>query len=207
MPDRIRILCVDDHPLMREGIAALIAKEADLALVAEASSGLEAIQQFREHRPDVTLLDIRLPDISGIDALIAIRDEDPSARVIMFTTSQGDVEIQRALRAGARGYMLKSTPPRELLEAIRNVHRGLTRIPAEVATHLAENLGTATLTARELEVLSSMASGNRNREIATTLGITEMTVKIHVRHVMEKLGARDRTEAVAIGVRRGIIHL
>ncbi|HEV7763487.1 MAG TPA: response regulator transcription factor [Thermoanaerobaculia bacterium] len=207
MPDRIRILCVDDHPLMREGIAALIAKEADLVLVAEASSGLEGIQQFREHRPDVTLLDIRLPDISGIDALIAIRKEDSGARVIMFTTSQGDVEIQRALRAGARGYMLKSTPPRELLDAIRNVHRGLTRIPADVATHLAENLAAAALTARELEVLSSMASGNRNREIAATLGITEMTVKIHVRHVMEKLGARDRTEAVAIGLRRGIIHL
>jgi DNA-binding NarL/FixJ family response regulator len=207
MPDRIRILCVDDHPLMREGIAALIAKEADLVLVAEASSGLEGIQQFREHRPDVTLLDIRLPDISGIDALIAIRNEDSSARVIMFTTSQGDVEIQRALRAGARGYMLKSTPPRELLDAIRNVHRGLTRIPAEVATHLAENLSAAALTARELEVLSSMASGNRNREIAASLGIAEMTVKIHVRHVMEKLGARDRTEAVAIALRRGIIHL
>lgn len=207
MPDRIRILCVDDHPLMREGIAALIAKEADLTLVAEASNGLEGIQQFREHRPDVTLLDIRLPDISGIDALIAIRKEDSGARVIMFTTSQGDVEIQRALRAGARGYMLKSTPPRELLDAIRNVHRGLTRVPAEVATHLAENLAAVALTARELEVLSSMASGNRNREIAASLGITEMTVKIHVRHLMEKLGARDRTEAVAIGLRRGIIHL
>lgn len=207
MPDRIRILCVDDHPLMREGIAALIAKEADLALVAEASTGLEAIQQFREHRPDVTLLDIRLPDISGIDALIAIRKEDGGARVIMFTTSQGDVEIQRALRAGARGYMLKSTPPRELLDAIRSVHRGLTRIPAEVATHLAENIGAEALTARELEVLSSMASGNRNREIAAALGIAEMTVKIHVSHVMEKLGAKDRTEAVAIGLRRGIIHL
>ncbi|MDP9194849.1 MAG: response regulator transcription factor [Acidobacteriota bacterium] len=207
MPERIRILCVDDHPLMREGIAALIAKEPDLALVAEASSGLEAIQQFREHRPDVTLLDIRLPDISGIDALIAIRKEDSSARVIMFTTSQGDVEIQRALRAGARGYMLKSTPPRELLDAIRNVHRGLTRIPAEVATQLAENLAAEALTARELEVLSSMACGNRNREIAANLGIAEMTVKIHVRHVMEKLGAKDRTEAVAIALRRGIIHL
>jgi DNA-binding NarL/FixJ family response regulator len=207
MPERIRILCVDDHPLMREGIAALIAKEPDLALVAEASSGLEAIQQFREQRPDVTLLDIRLPDISGIDALIAIRKEDSSARVIMFTTSRGDVEIQRALRAGARGYMLKSTPPRELLDAIRGVHRGLTRIPAEVATQLAENLAADALTARELEVLSSMAIGNRNREIAETLGIAEMTVKIHVRHVMEKLGAKDRTEAVAIALRRGIIHL
>ena len=207
MAERIRILCVDDHPLMREGIAALIAKEPDLALVAEAASGLEAIQQFREHQPDVTLLDIRLPDISGIDALIAIRKEDSSARVIMFTTSQGDVEIQRALRAGARGYMLKSTPPRELLDAIRSVHRGLTRIPAEVATQLAENLAADALTARELEVLSSMASGNRNREIAANLGIAEMTVKIHVSHVMEKLGATDRTEAVAIALRRGIIHL
>jgi DNA-binding NarL/FixJ family response regulator len=204
---RIRILTVDDHPLMREGIAAMIRSQADLLLVAEAANGAEALQRFREHQPDVTLMDIRLPDRSGIDTMIAIRAEFPDARILMLTTFEGDVEIQRALQAGARGYMLKSMPPSELLAGIREVHAGRKRIPPEVAAQLAEHLGEEALTARELEVLRQVAAGNRNKDIAGRLFIAEETVKVHVKHIMEKLGARDRTEAVAIGLRRGIIQL
>jgi DNA-binding NarL/FixJ family response regulator len=204
---RIRILTVDDHPLMREGTAAMIKSQADMLLVAEAADGREAIQRFREHQPDVTLMDIRLPDRSGIDAMMAIRSEFPEARILMLTTFEGDAEIQRALQAGARGYMLKSMPPGELLAGIREVHAGRKRIPPEVATHLAEHLGEEALTARELEVLREVAGGNRNRDIAGRLFITEETVKVHVKHIMEKLGAKDRTEAVAIALRRGIIQL
>ena len=204
---RIRILTVDDHPLMREGTAAMIRSQADMLLAAEAANGTEAIQRFREHQPDVTLMDLRLPDMSGIDALIAIRSEFPEARIIMLTTFEGDVEIQRALQAGARGYMLKSMPPGELLAGIRDVHAGKKRIPPDVAAHLAEHLGDEALTARELEVLQQVAGGSRNRDIAGRLFITEETVKVHVKHVMEKLGASDRTEAVAIAIRRGIIQL
>jgi DNA-binding NarL/FixJ family response regulator len=203
----IRIFCVDDHPLMREGIAAVIRNEADMLLVAEAASGREAIQGFRQHRPDVTLMDLRLPDIGGIDAMVAIRTEFADARVIMLTTFEGDAEIHRALEAGAQGYMLKSMPRKQLVEMIRRVHAGRKHIPPEIAAHLAEHLGDEALSKREIEVLQKIAGGNRNSDIGTLLCISEETVKGHIKHIMEKLGAGDRTEAVAIGIRRGIIQL
>src|SRR5215813_10691256 len=204
---RIRILCVDDHPLLREGIAAIINNHADLLLVAEAATSGEAIQKFREHRPDVTLMDLRLPDVNGIDTLIAIRAEFPEARIIMLTTFEGDVEIQRSLEAGARGYLLKNMPPNELVQVIRHVHAGKKRVPPAVAAQLAEHMSDEDLTAREVEVLRKVAEGNRNRDIAELLFISEETVKVHIKHIMDKLRAKDRTQAVAIAVRRGIIEL
>ncbi|HEX7332424.1 MAG TPA: response regulator transcription factor [Pyrinomonadaceae bacterium] len=203
----IRVFSVDDHPLLREGIAALINNQPDMELVAEAANGAEAIQVFKQHLPDVTLLDLRLPDMSGIDILIAIRSEFPEARIIMLTTFEGDVEIQRALQAGARGYLLKNMPPSELLDVIRQVHAGKKRIPLEIASQLLEHMSDEVLTEREVEVLREVAGGNRNREIAARLFISEETVKVHIKHIMEKLGASDRTQAVAIGLRRGIIQL
>lgn len=203
----IRILCVDDHPLMREGIAAVIRNEPDMLLVAEAVNGKDAIARFGEHKPDITLMDLRLPDICGIEAVRAIRSEFNDARIILLTTFDGDADIRLALEAGAQSYMLKSMPRRELVETIRRVHEGRCYVPPEVAAQLAEHMGQDLLSRREIEVLAKIAGGNRNSDIGCMLFISEETVKGHVKHIMEKLGANDRTEAVAIGVRRGIIKL
>src|SRR5258705_4748245 len=202
-PDRtrIRILSLDGHPLFREGIARIISGEPDMALVSQASTVLEAIQQYREHRPDITLMETRLPDLGGIEALMAIRAEFPAARIMILTICDGDVDVRRALKAGASGYLLKNTPPSELLQEIRKVHSGQKVVQAELAAKLAEHIGADPLSAREVEVLVLIAAGNRNRDIGDQLYIAEETVKVHLRHIFEKVGAKDRTEAVAIGVR------
>lgn len=205
--ERIRVLSVDDHPLVREGIAAMINDQPDMQMVAQGASGKEGIARFREHRPDVVLMDVRLPDMSGIDAMITIRSEFPGARVIIVTSSEGDAEMRRALEGGARGYMLKSMPPKELLEAIRKVHDGKKTIPTEIADRLADHYGDEILSQREIEILQQVAEGNRNKDIADKLFISEGTVKVHLKHIMGKLGANDRTQAITIAVRRGIIHL
>jgi len=203
----IRILTADDHALLRQGIAALVDLEPDMELVAQASTGREAIEQFRRHRPDITLMDLQMPDISGIEAIIAIRSEFPDARIIVLTTYEGDILVARALKAGARGYLLKGNVHTDLLETIRAVHAGRKRIPPEVAAELAMHTTEDQLTARELEILKLIAKGNANKEIAAQLSIREDTVKSHVGSILDKLGANDRTHAVTIGVKRGIIEL
>ena len=206
-PRLIRILTVDDHPLLRKGIAALVNTESDMKLVAEASNGQEAIEQFRLRRPDVTLMDLQMPALNGIEAIIGIRSEFPNARVIVLTTYAGDVQVLRALKAGARGYILKAHVRRELLDTIRAVHAGQKRIPPEVAAELADHTGDEELSFREIDVLRLIAAGNANKQIAGRLGITEETVKSHITNILAKLGANDRTHAVTTALKRGIIEL
>jgi DNA-binding NarL/FixJ family response regulator len=203
----IRIMTVDDHPLLLEGLAIVIRNQPDMVLVGQASNCRDAIQQFSSLRPDVTLMDLRLPDMSGIEGLIAIQTQFPGARIIMMTTFEGDVPVERALHAGARSYILKSMPPAEILDAIRQVHAGKKRVPDEIAAKIAEHLGDEKLTNREVDILRQTAVGNGNRGIGAKLFITEGTVKVHMKHIMEKLGARDRTQALAIAARRGFIQL
>jgi DNA-binding NarL/FixJ family response regulator len=203
----IKVLSVDDHALLREGIAALVNAESDMKLVAEATNGQEAIEKFRLHRPDVTLMDLQMPAMNGIEAIIGIRSEFPSARIIVLTTYAGDVQVLRALKAGAQGYILKGHVRRELLDTIRAVHAGQKRIPPEVAAELAEHAIEDELSSRELDVLRLIATGNANKEIAGRLAIAEDTVKSHVTNILAKLGANDRTHAVTIGLKRGIIEL
>jgi DNA-binding NarL/FixJ family response regulator len=203
----IRILTADDHALLRAGIASLVEIEPDMELVAQASTGREAIEQFRRHRPDITLMDLQMPDISGIEAIIAIRSEFPDARIVVLTTYAGDVQVVRALKAGARGYLLKGNVHTDLLATIRVVHAGQKRIPPEVAAELAMHTTEDQLTVRELEVLKLIALGNANKEIAAQLSVREDTVKSHVGNILDKLGANDRTHAVTLGLKRGIIDL
>jgi len=206
-PSVIRILAVDDHPMLREGIAALVASQPDMKLVAEASTGHEAVEQFRKHKPDLTLMDLQMPEMDGIEAMATICSEFPEARIIVLTTYKGDVQVLRALKAGARAYLLKGLLRKELLETIRAVHAGQKRIPAEVAAELADHAVDDALTAREVDVLGLIALGNANKLVADQLGITEDTVKGHVKNILSKLGASDRTHAVTIALKRGIIEL
>jgi DNA-binding NarL/FixJ family response regulator len=206
-PSVIRILSVDDHPMLREGIAALVASQPDMKLVAEASTGNEALEQFRKHRPDITLMDFQMPGMDGIDAMLAICSEFPEARIIILTTYKGDVQVLRALKAGARAYLLKGLLRKELLETIRAIHAGKKRVPPEVAAELADHAADDTLTLREIDVLRLIAGGNANKLVADQLSITEETVKGHVKNILSKLGASDRTHAVTIALKRGIINL
>lgn len=203
----IRVLSVDDHPLIQEGVGIIINGQADMSLAGTASNGREGIEAFRVLRPDVTLMDLRLPDLNGLDVTIAIRSEFPDARIIMLTTLDGDMNAHRVLKAGARGYLLKSMPPQEILDAIRRVHAGKKYVPPEIAGGLAEHFGDGALSERELEVLQQVAAGHRNREIGANLFIAEETVKVHMKHILDKLNAKGRTQSVAIAVRRGMIHL
>jgi DNA-binding NarL/FixJ family response regulator len=206
-PGPIRILAVDDHALVRRGIAALVNAECDMKLVAEATDGHDAIEKFRLHRPDVTLMDLQMPGLNGIEAIIGIRSEFPNARIIVLTTYKGDVQVLRALKAGARGYILKGQVNKELMDTIRAVHAGQKRIPPEIAVELADHAAEDDLTSREIDVLRLIATGNANKEIASQLSIAEETVKSHVTNILAKLGANDRTHAVTIGLKRGIIEL
>jgi len=205
--EKIRVLCVDDHPVVRDGIAAIINLQPDMALVGAAATGGEALERFFALSPDVALLDLQLPDMSGFDVIRKIKDKSPNARIIVLSSHEGDVDIQRALEAGAQGYVAKGIVREELLETIRSVHAGKRRLPAAVAQKLAEHMTDETISSRELEVLSLMAGGRRNKEIASELSIAEDTVKMHVRNILSKLQVNDRTEAVTIAIRRGIIHL
>ena len=206
-PDRIRILCVDDHPLLRDGIAALVDGQPDMRIVAQCSNGREAIQQFRTHHPDVTLMDLRMPEMSGLDAIIAIRGEFPDARIIVLTTYAGDVQVLRALQAGARAYLLKSSVHKELLDTIRAVFAGKKTVSPQVSFERAEHATDDALTKAEVDVLRLIAAGNANKVIADQLSITEDTVKSRVKNILSKLGANDRTHAAVIGLKRGIIEL
>jgi len=203
----IRILSVEDHPVFREGLATIIGSQEDMLLVAQASNAAEAVVEFRHHRPDITLMDLRLPGTNGTDALIAIRGEFSQARVIMLTTSDGDADIQRAMRAGASAYILKSMPKNELLAVIRSVHAGRRHVPPEVAARLAEHLGDDDLTTRELQVLRLIRDGYRNKQIADQLSISETTVNFHIKNLVDKLQANDRTHAVTIALRRGLLQI
>jgi DNA-binding NarL/FixJ family response regulator len=204
---QIRVLCVDDHPLLREGVASMINTEQDMVLVAEADSGAKAIEQFRAHKPDVTLMDLQMPGINGVDAIKAIRDEFKDARIIVLTTYTGDVQVLQALKAGAVGYLLKSSLRTELLNAIRAVHEGRRHVTPAVASEVAQHVGEDVLSGRELEVLKRVAAGNSNRQVAAQLGISEDTVKAHMKSISSKLSAKDRTHAVTIALKRGIIDI
>ncbi len=206
-PNMIRILSVEDHPVFREGLSTIIASQPDMALVAQASNAAEAMAEFRQHRPDITLMDLRLPGTNGTDALIAIRGENPQARIIILTTSDSDGEIQRALRAGASAYIFKSMPKNELLGVIRSVHAGKRHVPPEVAARLAEYLADDDLTTREMDVLRLIRDGYRNKQIADALTIAETTVNFHIKNLVDKLGANDRTHAVTIAIRRGLLQI
>jgi DNA-binding NarL/FixJ family response regulator len=204
---RIRILTVDDHPIVRQGIAGLVGVQPDMILVGEASNGREAVQQFRMHHPDVTLMDLQMPEMNGLDALIAIRNESPEARIIVLTTYAGDAQILRALKAGAQAYLLKNTLHKELMETIRAVHSGKKTLSPEISYQIAEHATDDTLTPAEISVLRLIAAGNANKQIADQLSITEETVKSRVKSILSKLGANDRTHAATIGLKRGIIEL
>jgi DNA-binding NarL/FixJ family response regulator len=205
--EAIRILSVEDHPVVREGLKTVIGSQPDMILVAQAGNAEQAVAEFRRHRPDITLMDLRLPGTNGTDALIAIRGEFPNARIIMLTTSDSDGEIQRAMRAGAAAYLLKSMPNDQILSVIRSVHAGRKHVPTEVAARLAEHLGEEDLTTRELDVLRLIRDGSRNKQIADKLGIAETTVNFHIRNLVDKLGANDRTHAVTIAIRRGLLQV
>jgi DNA-binding NarL/FixJ family response regulator len=203
----IRVLSVDDHPLLRGGIAALVGNQTDMQVVAEAADGRESLEQFRKYRPDITLMDLQMPGMNGVDAISAIRAEFPDARIIVLTTHAGDVQVSRAFKAGARAYLLKSSLRNELLDTIRAVHSGQKRVSSEIAAEIAEHSADDTLTPREVDVLRLIAKGNSNKHVAAQLSLTEETVKSHIRSILSKLQANDRTHAVAIGVKRGIIYL
>jgi len=207
VPKMIRILAVDDHPLLRKGLAAVVNAEPEMKLVAEGSNGEDAIEKFRTHRPDIVLMDLQMPGVNGIEAINRIQNEFPNARIIVLTTYTGDVQVLRALKAGARGYILKGHVHRELLDAIRAVHAGQKRIPPEITAELADHAGDDALSPREIEVLGLIAAGNANKQIADQLSIGEATVKGHITNILSKLDANDRTHAVTIGLRRGIIEL
>jgi len=203
----IRVLCVDDHPVFRQGVAALIEGQVDMVLVGEASNGREGVQQFRTHRPDVMLIDLQMPEMSGIDAVIAIRSEFPQARIVVLTTYSGDVQVLRALRAGAEAYLLKNLCHKELLGTIRAVHSGKKALSPEASHEIAQHAMDETLTPAEAAVLNLIAAGNSNKQIASQLSVTEETVKSRVKNILSKLGANDRTHAAMIGLKRGIIDL